>query len=650
MLAIRPFRRLLVVNYLCSTADWLSLLALSSFAKELAPGQLAFTFSSVVLVQMLPGLLFAPIGGLLADRFDRRKVMVVCDLLRFGLLISIALVGDPVWLYVGTFLVGCCSMLWIPAKDAAVPNLLTRPEQVETAGQLGLVMTWGVTVISGATLFAAITGVNTWLHLPAQEFGRLYLLQVALAINGLFFLTSAVLVATRIPELSRRGTATGTTATEPSQGIRAMLRDGARFVRDTPLVRGLLLGMAGAFAAGGAVVGSAQSYALSLGGGDATFGLLLAAVFLGLASGMAAAPRLARRLARGRLFGVAIVAAGVALVVVALSPHLALSLAAAVVVGGCAGAAFLTGMTIIGLEIEDAIRGRINALYQLLLKVVVAGAAALAPVLVALLQPTSIRSWGAELTVDGTRPVLLGAGLLALATGVLAYRRLNDRQSGRLLADLRSALGRGRRMKGLLIAVEGTTAADTARQAALLADWLRTGPRVVVLAADPALDDERMSGLLDAAALTGARAQALAAAAVRADVVEKVVRPALDAGAVVVMEQFACSPMTRLPAVAELDTEELDGLAGWAIGTLRPDVSVLLDADPGDSPKHEWRIVTLLAELAGSTPERYLVVDGAGADDEVAERVRLALRALPVARERGRNQVLPGKAAEPASV
>ena len=46
-------------------------------------------------------------------------------------------------------------MLWIPSKDAAVPNLLRRPDQVETANQLGLVMTYGIAVISGVGLYAA---------------------------------------------------------------------------------------------------------------------------------------------------------------------------------------------------------------------------------------------------------------------------------------------------------------------------------------------------------------------------------------------------------------------------------------------------------------------------------------------------------------
>ena len=69
VLAIRAFRRLWGVTYLLSVADWLSLFALSSLADKLIAGYFAqsFAFSAVVLTQLLPGLLFAPLGGVLAD-------------------------------------------------------------------------------------------------------------------------------------------------------------------------------------------------------------------------------------------------------------------------------------------------------------------------------------------------------------------------------------------------------------------------------------------------------------------------------------------------------------------------------------------------------------------------------------------------------
>ncbi|MGW7534701.1 bifunctional MFS transporter/dTMP kinase [Amycolatopsis sp. NPDC054798] len=640
VLAIKPFRRLWGVTYLCSVADWLNLLNLTSLSTKLLDNYSAqnYAFVGVVVTALLPGLLFAPVGGLLADRFDRRKIMVVCDLLRCGFLLSIAVVGAPWWLFVANFLVGCCSIMWIPSKDAAVPNLLRRPEQVETANQLGMVMTYGLAVITAAGANALIQGANSTFHLFQGPGVDLYIAKVVVVITGLLYLISGIIVATRIPELSLRDVHSlpeqkVKRADEEKFGFGAMMRDGLKFVRSTPIVRGLLIGAFGAFAAGGAVIGAAKPYSSSLLGGDAAFNLLMLAVFIGLAIGMALAPKLAHRLPHDRLFGISIVLAGLALGVVALSPHLAISVGAVAFVGICAGTAFLTGVTIIGSRVEDAIRGRINAIYQAMLKIVLFGATVVTPVLIGLVRQRNVTLFGTPIIVDGTRPVILGGGLLAVLLGIIAYRQMDERRTEKIFSDLRNALRRNpRRVNGFLIAIEGTTAVNTAEQAARLARWLGTGTRPVVLSADPALGEQRFRTLVSDAALTGVRAQALVAAAVRAELVERQIQPALDAGSVVVMERFVDSPLASLSAAGELDRDELEGLVDWATGRLRPDLTVLLDSEHPDDPqpslKDQLWVQKLLAEMAAADPDRYVVVDAEGSDGEVAGRVRSAVQSV----------------------
>jgi len=655
VLAIRPFRRLWGVTYLCSVADWLTILGLTSLATQLTNNYTAqnFAFTGVLLSALLPGLIFAPLGGLLADRFDRRKVMFVADIFRCGFLLSVAFVGTWWWLYIANFLTSASAMMWIPSKEAAVPNLLKRPDQVETANQLGMVMTYGLATVTAGGLYAVVTRIAASVGLPSGFFGELGVAKVIVVLIALLYLGSAILVLTRIPELSIRKTASSVpagsvapveqageaakpVAEEDKPGLGALIKDAGKYIKSTPLVRGLLIGAAGAFAAGGAVVGSAKTYATSLNAGDSTWGLLVVAVFIGLATGMGGSPKLARRLPHDRLFGISIVLAGLGLILVALSPHLTVSLIAVAIVGACAGAAFLTGVTIIGSQVEDAIRGRINAIYQSMLKIIVFGSVSLVPLLIGLTKPHRVTVWGNVITIDGTRPVMLGGGALAAIVGIIAYRQMDSRRSEPIMADLRNAIRRRpRRVNGLLIALEGTTAADTAEQAARLAEWLRSvSPRPVVLAADPALDDARLATIVGNASLSGARAHALAAAAVRADIVERHVQPALDGGAIVVMERFVDSPLAHLSAVAGLDAKELEGLADWATGRLRPDVTVLLDADPGAnvpgplSVEDQWRVQTLLSDMAAADPDHYVVVDADSGEDEVTRRVRTAVRAV----------------------
>ena len=129
----------------------MSLLALSALATQLTSGYQAqsFALGGVVATKLLPPLVLGPARGRAgrqvrpARGHGRLRPAAVR-----ALFVSIPLVGSLWWLFVATFLIEICALFWIPAKDAAVPNLLRRPDQVETANQLALVMTYGVSVIT----------------------------------------------------------------------------------------------------------------------------------------------------------------------------------------------------------------------------------------------------------------------------------------------------------------------------------------------------------------------------------------------------------------------------------------------------------------------------------------------------------------------
>src|SRR5262245_57223879 len=95
VLAIPAFRRLWCVTAVTAVAEWQSLLALSALATHLTSGYRAqsFALGGVVATKLLPALLLGPLAGALADKLDRRHQMVVCDVLRAGLFLSIPLVG-----------------------------------------------------------------------------------------------------------------------------------------------------------------------------------------------------------------------------------------------------------------------------------------------------------------------------------------------------------------------------------------------------------------------------------------------------------------------------------------------------------------------------------------------------------------------------
>ncbi|MDT7578305.1 MAG: dTMP kinase [Pseudonocardiales bacterium] len=653
VLAIPAFRRLWLVTSLAGVCDWLSLLALSALATQLTSGYQAqsFALGGVVATKLLPPLLLGPVAGALADKFDRRRVMVVCDLLRCALFVSIPIVGTIWWLLAATLLIEMCALFWIPAKDAAVPNLLRRPDQVETANQLALVMTYGVSVISASGLFALLSRAGAIVGASALD-----TVYVAVLLSGSAYLVIALTVLLRIPEISGRSQRRA----EATLGLFALIKDGAAFVVRTPLIRGLVVGIIGAFAAGGIIIGSATLYAHSLGGGNAAYGVLFASVFIGLAIGMGAAPQLARRIPHNRLFGAGIVAAGLALVLVSLAPHLFLAIAAVMLVGAFAGIAFLTGLTIIGSQVADEIRGRINAFVQTIVRLTLLGSLSVVPVIVGLVATRTIGPF----TVDGTRVVMFAGGLVAAAVGSIAYRLMDDRRTAPMLPDLLAALRRGepREGTGVLIAVEGAEAEQASEQASRLASRLGEAGHTVIELEGGAANRERWSAAMREASLSGPRARALAAATILADQVERVVRPALAAGAVVVADRFLAVPLAQFGVATDgLDTGELERLAVWATGRLRPDVSVLLDRAPdaGTAPasggpgEEHVRVRRLLLHMAAAEPHRYVVVDADGSPNEVAERVAAGLAPLLPPRLAGESEPVgvgaPGRGASDPS-
>ena len=148
-----------------SLGDWLGLLATATFAAAQVEGGAAkgFAFGGVIAVRLLPALVLGPLAGVMADRFDRRYTMVACDLLRFVLFASIPTVGlvtdDAAltvgWTAIAIFLIESITLIWIPAKEAAVPNLIPRA-RLEASNQLTLITTYGITPVLAALVLAGL--------------------------------------------------------------------------------------------------------------------------------------------------------------------------------------------------------------------------------------------------------------------------------------------------------------------------------------------------------------------------------------------------------------------------------------------------------------------------------------------------------------
>jgi dTMP kinase len=654
LLRIRAFLRLWGVLGVSSLGDWLGLLATSTFAANQVSSSAAkgLAFGSVIAVRLLPALVLGPVAGVVADRFDRRYTMVVCDLIRFVLFASIPTVGLFTgnaalvigWAAVATFIIEAVGMAWAPAKDAAVPNLLPKV-RLEIANQLTLATTYGITPVLAALSLSLLTRTIETVH-PSMR-GWVTPTNIALWFNALTFLATALVVLFGIKEISgrvRRG------MREQQPGLLREFWHGWAYVGKTPLVRGLVLGMLGAFAGAGVVVGTGQFYARSLGGGDATFYLLFAVLFIGLSAGIVGGPKMVRALSRRRWFGLSIVLAAISVALLAIAPHSSIAAVLALGVGVGAGMAFLAGTTLLGTEVGDEVRGRVFAFMQTSTRFVLMLAISLSGVLVGVGGSRELfRVAELGVAISSTRLLLLAAGVLGAIAGLAALRQMDDKPGVPILADLFSSL-RGRPLPagergtaaGLFVVFEGGEGAGKSTQAAKLAQALRRRGRDVVVTREPGatrVGAQIRQLLLDGSSDLTPRAEALLYAADRAHHVASVVRPALARGAVVISDRYVDSSLAYQGAGRTLPVDEVSWLSAWATGGLKPDLVVLLDIDPkvglarvtgrgegtdrleSESEEFHERVRYAFLDLAGADPNRYLVLDASRPTDELATEV-----------------------------
>jgi dTMP kinase len=449
------------------------------------------------------------------------------------------------------------------------------------------------------------------------------------------FAASALTIASlRVPRVREQGGA-------PQNPLRA-LAEGWRFVGSTPLVRGLLIGMLGAFAAGGTVVGLAPTFVRGLHAGNPGYGVLFGAVFIGLAGGMLCGPRLLRGLSRRRMFGLMTTLAGLLLTAIALTPQFPVVVGFTLLLGAAAGVAWVSGWTLLGLEVPDAMRGRTFAFVQSSARLTLIAVLALAPLLSGTIGERTLRPTHAvHLAYSGAAVVFLAAGLVATAVGVLCYRYIDDRRGVSLVRDLAAAVGSTSFdadpiATGYFVAFEGGDGAGKSTQVDRLADWLRGRGHEVVTTREPGgtmLGAQLRSVLLDVRSVgLSARSEALLYAADRAEHVAAVIRPALHRGAIVVSDRYVDSSIAYQGAGRALSAGEVERLSRWATQGLRPHLTVLLDVDPtvaarrragapdrieAESVEFHTRVRQGFLDLAERDPKRYLVLDAAGTPADI---------------------------------
>jgi dTMP kinase len=653
VLAIPAFRKLWNAMAFSSFGDWLGLLASTALAQQLAGGDYAkanFAIAGVFIVRLLPAVILGPFAGVIADRFDRRKLMVFCDVIRFALYASIPIVGSYFWLYTATILVEIVTLFWSPAKEASVPNLVPK-HKLESANQVSLLASYGTAPIAAIvfSLLAIFSGaINSALgnETPASA------ADIALYINAFSFLYCAYIV------WKLREIPPGAATTAASPGIGTSLLEGFQVIKGSKIIRGVVIGMLGAFFAAGAVIGLARTFVDDLQAGEAAYGVLFGAVFTGLALGISFGPKVFAQFSRRRLFGASLAISSFLLVVLSLVLNLVLAIFIVVLLGAFAGISWVTGFTMLGMEVADEVRGRTFAYVQSLVRVSLVLVLAIAPLVAAAIGKHTFSFRTTSVTYNGAAFTMFAAGLIGMLVGIISYRQMRDRPNVSLWSDVLSALRgdlgaiTGKITKGLFISFEGGEGAGKSTQTKLLKEWLEKQGETVVLTREPGgttLGNQIRQILLDNnTGVISPRSEALMYAADRAHHVYSVIRPALDRGDVVITDRYIDSSIAYQGAGRVLLPSEVSRISRWATESLTPSLTIILDlpAEIGLGRLHTTdrleseplnfheRVRQEYLNMAQIDPERYLVVDARQSIEQIHSTIIERVSTLAALKEK----------------
>ncbi|HEX8144372.1 MAG TPA: MFS transporter [Pyrinomonadaceae bacterium] len=345
----RDFRNLWLGQVVSQLGDWFDTIALYTLVLTLTGSGRAIGL--VLVARFLPSFIMGPLSGVVADRFNRRTVMIASDLLRAVVVLGFLLVRRPdqMWLvYLLTVLQLVFSTFFEPAKTAAIPSIVA-PRELLAANAVSSV-TWSVMLTLGAAIGGEVAG----------RFGT----DAAFILDSLTYLASAALIASvRLPKRPERPKSPLTAGR--ALGITDTL-EGARYVFKRSHVLALLL-VKPAWGVGGGILTLLAVFGEKIFpvGGQAAkgIGVLYAARGIGTALGPLAARRFGGESRRQMqtAIGYAFVLGGIFYIAFGGATNFAFALVVLLIAHMGGSILWVFSTVLLQQAVEDRFRGRVFA-------------------------------------------------------------------------------------------------------------------------------------------------------------------------------------------------------------------------------------------------------------------------------------------------
>ena len=336
--------------------------ALTALAASILVYRVTGSASSVGLMLIAtsgPTLVIGLIAGVYVDRFDRKRIILISDLLRAILtfLIPFLIQFNINWLYVIVALTSAITQFFESAHASILPEVASEKE-LSAATSLMTVSSLGSTTIGFAAAGFIATSLNiNW----------------AFYLDGLSFLISAVLILlTHVPTLP---------ATEDTsvRAISKNLRAGLDVVGKTPILRSLFIVIAPIYLIFGLEISLFLTFTLlELRGTEFHFGLQQAAEAIGIALGSIGMARLADRIRAGQWLAISYLSMAAAMIAYSLSHSVWLAILAMGISGLLNAPSYIGEQLVIQRAAPREMRGRVNSAYFVMRDVMYVAGMALA--------------------------------------------------------------------------------------------------------------------------------------------------------------------------------------------------------------------------------------------------------------------------------
>ena len=360
---IRDFKLLFWGQAVSALGDWVGTLAFIVAAGQLAPDRPA-AVAIVLVLRLIPSFFATPLGGVLSDRWDRRKIMIASDLVRLAIIAAVPFVPRLGALYAFAFFSEAFSLVFLPARDASVPNLVPK-DRLEAANAMLMGSSYGGIPLSGPVFaLMAWLGAHYPLQFIGQEIFRARPYSFAFIFDALTYLVSALFIL-RI----RTPLRTSRVPAAEEESLFQAIEEGARYIQRRPLHRNLAFAVTVAMLGGGVLFALGDRYVHdTLGGNDVAFGWLMGLFGVGMVMGFFVSQL--KPAGRGALWMVRIslLTMGGVLISMGIVAWLAVGYMVAVVFGIAFSVSLIIAMSAVQAQTEDPYRGRVMAAVHMMVR------------------------------------------------------------------------------------------------------------------------------------------------------------------------------------------------------------------------------------------------------------------------------------------